>query len=866
MAPTPADASPSPGPLGRAAIILPGFDRSKQLQLDFSATPFGAVWFRRAYTVDECMDFFQTHLYARFQNRTAQEAKLREVRYGNNVTLLFRVCFWCSKYYGHPQFWPAIARGFSASPEIVESMVDTLVRARTTYQMMHSAERYAFRSGATKAADYWISFLGRTPDPYRRHNASTDGDAVLHKAVKYFADAKQRFQQTDSALMLGKHDVDRTPTSASKRRRSPSPNPTERYPSAKRRQTSVDIDRQQTSPAPGGLLPLVPLTTELDILGQAKEAYQTPVSANDGTKQGEAFFRQPYAEHSSRITIRGCATQDISSTPNTGPWIEGKAAEHGSSRTKSEQSAAALKLPIGATTPTQNVDLVGVVKNQDAPSEKTMESAKEPQTTSTRVTPHVDRLSLLEKKLAETETRRVQDVENARAMIASLEMNLSSTGHSAPENGENFQTLQERLASLEAKLEAVVKAVTPTDDGQIKSNSASLELGMVATDANSEGQPVSTGQDIAKRLACLEAKLASDENSSSNAQSSSETWAKILRVEDRLATMETSINKKDHVLDLTNRIVTLEQRQQKLLNLAEKTDFASKGFVEAKIERLGDHLYSLEEKQNRSQKLVATQTFVETSSKLLIHRLSSLERQIEAEKYKARKVVNINEETVEKKAAPEMQEPHLQKTVEIPKTSKSPSPPQAVQRDMEDMLKRIKGLPTMSSISEKTFQMEKNLRDMLEKHQRDTKERWEATLKDLDTAKAQIKGLVQLLNEATSDVAKQGSVEALESKLSTLSKRLDAANQSESRDSRVAKLEHKFDKLGKKVQDGLPWSTPADLLNTLQKLQSTVHDIEQRSQSSKNSFTIEVNFLHDRVDTLSQSFTALVRQLTRIGC
>lgn len=845
MARAPTDASPSPGPPGRAPILLPGFDRSEQLQLNFSSTPFGAAWLTKVYTIDEKTEWFRDHLFARFEDRRTQELKLREVRYGNNVTLLFRVCFWCSEFYGTPRFWPAISRGFSASPEMVESMVDTLVRARRVYRRAHSTERSAslFHSGATKAADLWIAFLDREMDRYRRE-APPGGDAVFHKASKYFDDAKVKFRQSDSALMLSGW------AHANKRRRSPSPNPIERYPSGKRRPDSRDFDRRHDSPpAPDGPPLLSPLTTELKILGAAKDAYQTPVSANSGMRQGESFSHQPPADGSNRITIRGCATQGSPKTPNTAQWSEGPAIEHAFPRQELEQTDKAHELPAAATVRVK-FDLAGAAaKKQSAPLLNNTASTEGPRPmVKTPVPPEVDRISLLEKKLAETEERRVQDVENARAMIASLETKLSSAGQPVSDHRENIQILQDRVASLEAKLEVVVKAVTPTDDRKIKEHFASQESGMVAIDASSEGLSVSAVQNIADRLACLEGKLAAD--APSKAQNDQEIWTKISQVEKRLGMIETKSDAKSPVRELDNRITTLEHRQETLLNSTERTVTANKSFVEAMNKRLSNHLSSLERQLHESEKLVATKTFVETNSKLLNNRLSSLERQLEAEKFKARKITTT-QEMVERKPALEVQGLQPLKAVEVSKTHKSPTPPREVQRNMEDMLERIKGLPTMSSISEKTFQVEKSLRDIIEKHQRDMKERWEAVTKDLDTAKAQIKGLVHLLNATTSDMATRCSVKTLEGELTILSKRIDVVMQSQVPDGHVARLEHKVDELTRRVGTDLQDITPTDLTT---------------NQGAKEPLAIEVASLRDRVDTLNHSLTELVRQLTENGC
>ncbi|KAF3771323.1 hypothetical protein M406DRAFT_272748, partial [Cryphonectria parasitica EP155] len=163
MAPGGAPGPPvgAPGP-ARDLFILPGFAPRLQLELDVRSASFRAIWVRRTYTDDSVRDRVRDCISAGGggagggDGQRSPETLFQEVCYGNNVTLLFRLCFHLSDFYGSATLWESMARGFSTTPGAIEDMVKILSRARSAYIEQHGP---ALRSGATKAADLWIDYV-----------------------------------------------------------------------------------------------------------------------------------------------------------------------------------------------------------------------------------------------------------------------------------------------------------------------------------------------------------------------------------------------------------------------------------------------------------------------------------------------------------------------------------------------------------------------------------------------------------------------------------------------------------------------------------------------------------------------------------
>lgn len=805
-------------------IIIQGFDYHEQLKLDFHSKSFVCNWLRRAYT-DEDNTKIQRHIG--HLTGKSRESRLREVRYGNNITLLFRACSACRKFFDSPEYWAAVGSGFSASADQVIYVAETLVRARKIY-LDRSADAGP-RSAATAAVDQWIDNLNRRAmESVYRPAANVP---VFPLANHYYEDAKTRYLQVDSANMLSKPHVLDGPRTA--RKRSPSPTFAGTPPSAKRTFSETSFGRRGISPPPASL-PLPPLKTngaELKMLEQSRQPSQkTPINANEGMKHGDWHSQGQSPDSSNMIRVRGRAQQESFTSLSFRPPSKDVVPKSESISGELEQTQAAngllrdrvakldKKLATMRISP-QNGDAPSEIEKKLAMFEKRLASMESRPATKEPVTPNVKAvLAPFEEQLAQAEKRRVKDMEKVQAMIASLETRLSVSGsfESSPKQAEIIRDLQSRITSLEAQLAVTdVQSVGGALHGeQTQITPLESRVAVANTEPNAEGTSVM--QDIIKRLASLEDGLLPAAQAKGDVDNVS---ANIMRVENKLILQD------------------------------------------AVAEELNDRLSSLEKQHLESTKIAANKTFVEVNSKRLNDRLLLLEeQQREVDEYKAR-----NEERF---VALEVQVLRLLKTVETPITPTSPSQGslQDVRHNMEDIWKKIQGLPTMTSVSEKTFQIEQHLRALLEQHQRDTNERLAGAVKDLGDAKAQIKGLLKLIDEATSGMAKTESVTALESKLSTLSRKLDVFSQSSPQTTQIEKLENKVEELGSDIQQALRAISSSNVANQVQDLSARVDGIEQSFEVAEvETLASEVALLHDRCNTLTACLEELVRQFTQLG-
>lgn len=827
MPPTP-DA-PS-GPQRQHAILLPGFDYDEQLMLEFHAPSFNCMWLRRTYT-DEAhpkIQYYIDHLHGK-----TPESLLREVRYGNNITLLFRACSACRRYLDSPDYWAAVGSGFAATADQVRHVVDIIVRARKIY-LDHSVDAGP-RSATTAAVDQWIYNLEHriTDNAYR----PTANRSVFEATSKYYADAKTKFLQVDSANMLLKPLVDEPRKG---RKRSPSPTFTGPSRSAKRRPSETSFERRPLSLATASLPLPSPNSNrpELRILGGARQPYRTPISANKGTRHGDHDSRGRSPDMADRIPMRGRARRDSFDSPSFRPPSRGANSKSESINGDLEQAQAAngllrdrvekldKRLAAMMAQPRKD-DASDELEKRLAMFEQKLAFMESRPAAMESVPPFVKAvLASIEERMIQAEERRIKDMEKAQAMIASFESRLSVTGseESNPKQAEVIRDLQSRIASLETKLDM-------TGGHPISGSAPYGEQTQIIP--------------LDKRVTVAEAQL-----KEKDAPVEDDVAQRQMPLEDRLLPAHDSAHAKWHINDMSAKITRVEAR----LTLHE-----------AVTKDIKSRLSSLDEQHLESSKLAASKTFVEMNSKKLNDRLSILEKkEREVDEYKAgnNAALKVIEDRV---VALEDQGVRPLNTLETPKTTTEP-PPQGVQHNMEDVWKKIKGLPTMTSVSEKTFQIEQNLRALLEQYQRNTNERLASAVKDLSDSKAQIKGLLKLLDEATSGMAKSDSVTAIESELAILSRRVDTASQSNSRNADIEKLEDRVAELGNDVQQALRAVSSADMAAQLQEIHHRVDAIGQGVEVAKlEDLATTVASLHDHCNTLTACLKELLCEFTRVG-
>ncbi|KAJ0116958.1 hypothetical protein J7T55_003372 [Diaporthe amygdali] len=202
----------------RQPIILPGFDRQTQLTLEFATIKFGAIWLRRIYT-NEADPSIQLGLAAEglsAEEYNSREHRLQEVRYGNNITVLFKACFSSRIFHGSHCFWTAISRGFGARPEVVKAVADLFIEARAIYLRNNPAayKHAPLVTEATYWVDKWTSPLRERTDPM----PGSDND--VFKAVDDFF-KKEKAANGDLACILSKRTAIEAPRGPRKRSSSP---------------------------------------------------------------------------------------------------------------------------------------------------------------------------------------------------------------------------------------------------------------------------------------------------------------------------------------------------------------------------------------------------------------------------------------------------------------------------------------------------------------------------------------------------------------------------------------------------------------------------------------------------------------------
>ncbi|KAK3496153.1 hypothetical protein B0T13DRAFT_435079 [Neurospora crassa] len=158
--------------------VLYGFD--PEIQEDH---PFDNVW--SAGFVAKIYTNEQHNEVRRFMT---DSMALQELKYANNVFVLFRALRRCGEFWGQPEFWNAMARGYSTKPSYVRELVYMLVDARkTALQRM----RRVHNSPTTHVVDEFIAWLDQYGPQLTSQNAGTLTDPLLFStAAGFFNDMR----------------------------------------------------------------------------------------------------------------------------------------------------------------------------------------------------------------------------------------------------------------------------------------------------------------------------------------------------------------------------------------------------------------------------------------------------------------------------------------------------------------------------------------------------------------------------------------------------------------------------------------------------------------------------------------------------
>ncbi|KAK0712831.1 hypothetical protein B0T26DRAFT_803798 [Lasiosphaeria miniovina] len=126
----------------------------------------------------------------------------REVKYGNNIAVLFLGLYHCRQYDDHPAFWRAIARGMGTSLELMRKTTHTLSDARRF--LLDTGRPGSTRSDiVVRAADAWIDFLSADPAARLRISTSTDDCQVIKFSEIYFKSLEHTMVNASSVPTKG---------------------------------------------------------------------------------------------------------------------------------------------------------------------------------------------------------------------------------------------------------------------------------------------------------------------------------------------------------------------------------------------------------------------------------------------------------------------------------------------------------------------------------------------------------------------------------------------------------------------------------------------------------------------------------------
>ena len=281
--------------------------------------------------------------------------KRREIRYGNNIAVLFRALLHCKKFYGSDNLWSAISRGFNTSHTIARVTADILADARRAQRSKPARDV----SETARAADEWIDFVDNQgphlrvlsdPEVYKvaddffktqektllnaarvpvnmRHplNSRREGDEDANSSPRLPPTPLLKFEDRDVA--------DRNPLMRATRKRSTSPPPSDRSPKTRRfnhdvqvaPQTESGIPRQQDQahriPPSSPRRPSHPQATP-----RAPPPTSLTWSKGDSTPSGQTFLEQQSSALKARIAkLEGqlaAAESKLGSPVATGPPVK----------------------------------------------------------------------------------------------------------------------------------------------------------------------------------------------------------------------------------------------------------------------------------------------------------------------------------------------------------------------------------------------------------------------------------------------------------------------------------------------------------------------------------------------------------------
>ncbi|KAM7191708.1 hypothetical protein V8F20_009185 [Naviculisporaceae sp. PSN 640] len=175
--------------MASGAVILRDFDPDIQREIQFHA-PIRAAFFDSQYTDEN--DAELTWICS-----PENDGKKREVKYGNNIAVLFKALYHCRQFYGCRRFWGAVAVGWKASGGMVEAVARILTKARRAYRDGPGRARDACQTA--RAVDQWIDYLDSCPVNQQVHPNLDPSDLDLLRSIAKDFYAQFRHKMVNAA-------------------------------------------------------------------------------------------------------------------------------------------------------------------------------------------------------------------------------------------------------------------------------------------------------------------------------------------------------------------------------------------------------------------------------------------------------------------------------------------------------------------------------------------------------------------------------------------------------------------------------------------------------------------------------------------
>ncbi|KXX81059.1 hypothetical protein MMYC01_202780 [Madurella mycetomatis] len=153
-------------------ILLWGFCFTTQQKQRFNQQ-WACAWLTSWYTDERHLDSVEDH------------SKRREIRYGNNIAVLFRALLHLRRFYGQDSLWPAIGRGFNTNQTIARATAEILTEARRAQRGKPAKDV----SDTARAADDWIDFL----DSQRIHPRAQPDPGLFTAAAAFFDSQEKKW-------------------------------------------------------------------------------------------------------------------------------------------------------------------------------------------------------------------------------------------------------------------------------------------------------------------------------------------------------------------------------------------------------------------------------------------------------------------------------------------------------------------------------------------------------------------------------------------------------------------------------------------------------------------------------------------------